>query len=321
MAPGNARAMVGNAAPAANANNTSPPPSGAPLAATATAQVTNKPTITLERLDLMDVKAKGTPTGGIFDKPTVQKVIGTTDATIDFDSGSSPNSNPSFFLLREPENPCEKGVPCQGGLADMIATYKMPSNLYLGGTGMTKSATKDFYVPTFGMSCYSTARESDYGSPPNDCGHLKLVGKVYSDSVTNPGSLVGTYCLAFIEDVILNLGSGVLNNGIAVQKVNGSIGPTPDDKIHTADGPVPVANQTVARDPVIIPRRAGVTMDLDQVGIGIAADDTGKMGYITGYRLDLYKGYGKAACNGYPNPMAVGACTPATSLCPASAIQ
>ena len=39
MAPGNARAMVGNAAPAANANNTSPAPSNAPLVATATAQV------------------------------------------------------------------------------------------------------------------------------------------------------------------------------------------------------------------------------------------------------------------------------------------
>jgi hypothetical protein len=62
-----------------------------------------------------------------------------------------------------------------------------------------------------------------------------------------------------------------------------------------------------------------VLMDLDQIGFGIAADDIG--GDIQQYRLDLYKGRGKAVCNKFKNIMSVGACSPATSLCPTSAIQ
>ncbi len=60
-------------------------------------------------------------------------------------------------------------------------------------------------------------------------------------------------------------------------------------------------------------------IDLDQVGTGLLANDTG--GDVTGYRIDLYKGVGKAVCANYDNIMAVGACTPATSGCPANAVQ
>lgn len=284
---------------------------------TITAQIFNEPTITLDRIDLMDVKATGTPNvTGTSDSSAFSylsvSVEGATVATIGYASGSNAQSNPTFFQLTEPDNSCTGGVPCPGGLETITANY-MIDGLY--------SADKSFNVPTFGMSCYSTALESDYGLPPNGCRPITLFRTRYSGTVINPGSLKGMYCLSFVEDVILNLGSGILNNGTAVQKVNGSIGPTPDGKIHTADGPVPVPFQTVARDPAIIPRYAGVLMDLDQVGTGIAADDTGKKGYITGYRLDLYKGQGISACAHNDNIMAVGACTPATSGCPTSAIQ
>ena len=302
------------AAAGAQTNGIPADPSGMANDGQATAQIV-RPTISLERIDLMDIEAKGAPTGGTFDEPVGQAVIGTTIAMVAFESGFGPNSNPTLFQLGDPDNPCTKAVPCPGGLEDITATYTVQGAL----PGQSGAATKNFYVPTFGMSCYYTTPESDWGSPPNNCNvPLKWKGKIYVGPVTDPGSLSGTYCLAFIEDVIVNVGSGVLNNGVAVQKVNGSIGQTPDGKIHTADGPVPVVNQTVARDRNIIPAK-GVSIDLDQVGSGVAADDIG--GDIVGYRLDLYKGLGKVVCANNNNVIVVGACTPAQSLCPASAIQ
>jgi 3D (Asp-Asp-Asp) domain-containing protein len=134
--------------------------------------------------------------------------------------------------------------------------------------------------------------------------------------VTNPSGLNGTYCLAFIEDVLLNTGSGVLNNGQDIQQNNGNI--VRVSTIKSADGSPVVAGQTVARDRSIIPG-IGVLIDLDQVGTGILANDIGSD--IIGYRLDLYQGAGKGVCANNNNIMAVGACTPATSGCPASAIQ
>jgi hypothetical protein len=289
----------------------------APDTATAEAQIYNLPTISLERIDLMDIKATGTPNvTGASDSSAFNYVSvrssGSTVAPIGYASGSNAQSNPTYFQLTEPDNPCINAAPCQGGLESIKASYTVDG---------VSSASKGFNVPTFGMSCYYTTVESDFGSPPNNCSKLNFPGAKYSGTVINPGSLKGTYCLAFIEDVLINSGSGLLNNGVAVQKVNGQIGPTPDGKIHTADGPVPVPFLTVARDPAIIPRHAGVVMDLDQVGTGIAADDTGSKKYIVGYRLDLFKGVGIAACANNDNIMAVGACTPATAKCPASAIK
>lgn len=290
-------------------------PAGLVLYGDTTAQI-YYPTLKLERIDLMDIKATGTPNvTGTSDSSafsyTSVSVTGSTIATVGYASGSNAQSNPTFYQLTEPDNPDPKGNPSPGGLENITVRYTVDG---------VSSADKSFNVPTFGMSCYSTALESDYGLPPNGCRAITLFGTRYSGAVNNPGSLTGTYCLAFVEDVILNLGSGVLDNGIAVQKVNGQIGPTPDGKIHTADTPVPVPFQTVARDRRIIPDK-GVLIDLDQVGTGIHADDTGKKGYITGYRLDLYEGIGKSACANNDNIMAVGACTPKQLLCPASAIQ
>ena len=60
-------------------------------------------------------------------------------------------------------------------------------------------------------------------------------------------------------------------------------------------------------------------VDLDQIGSGLLANDTG--GGISGYRIDLYNGAGEAVCADYPNVMAVGACTSGSSGYPASAVQ
>jgi len=276
-------------------------------------QIINIPTINLERIDLMDVKATGTPnvTGtsenSAFNYYTVN-VAGSSVATIGYASGSNAQSNPTFFQLTEPDNPCTGGVPCQGGLESITAKYTVNG---------VSSADKSFSVPTFGMSCYYTTLESDWGAPPNNCTvPLKWKGVRYTGAVTNPSGLNGTYCLAFIEDVLLNTGSGVLNNGQDIQQNNGNI--VRVSTIKSADGSPVVAGQTVARDRSIIPG-IGVLIDLDQVGTGILANDIGSD--IIGYRLDLYQGAGKGVCANNNNIMAVGACTPATSGCPASAIQ
>jgi membrane-bound lytic murein transglycosylase len=88
--------------------------------------------------------------------------------------------------------------------------------------------------------------------------------------------------------------------------------------IDGADGTPVVAGQTVARSRSIIPGR-GVLVDVDSVGTGLLANDTG--GAIVGYRLDFYQGSGKAVCAGYTNPMGVSDCSPAQTKCPGSALQ
>ena len=86
-----------------------------------------------------------------------------------------------------------------------------------------------------------------------------------------------------------------------------------------ADGTAVVAGSTVARDRAVIPGR-GVLVDVDGVGAGLLANDTG--GAIRGYRLDLFNGAGRAACAGYANPHGVGVCqTPQGSTCPGSALK
>jgi 3D (Asp-Asp-Asp) domain-containing protein len=195
----------------------------------------------------------------------------------------------------------------------MIATYTVQGNL----PGATASATKDFYVPTFGMSCYYLALQSEWGEAPNACGTTTIKHKPYFGSVTNPYGLNGTYCDAFIHQVILQ-GSGQLTSGQYIHYNSDSNTISLVNAVTGSDNTPVVANQTVARDKAIIPAK-GVRIDLDQIGFGLLANDTG--GDIQQYRLDLFKGFGKKVCIGYPNPMAVGACSPAQSLCPASAIQ
>jgi membrane-bound lytic murein transglycosylase len=86
-----------------------------------------------------------------------------------------------------------------------------------------------------------------------------------------------------------------------------------------ADGTPVVPGQTVARDRAIIPGR-GVQVDIEGVGAGLLANDTG--GAILGYRLDLFNGAGIAACANYSNPIAISACNPEqTGTCPGSGLK
>jgi 3D (Asp-Asp-Asp) domain-containing protein len=173
-------------------------------------------------------------------------------------------------------------------------------------------------IATFGMSCYKVALGSDYGTPPNSCLSTRISNVTYSGAVTNPFGLTGTYCSSFIANVKLQ-GTGQLNSGtyIHYESSTGLIGIV--TSVTGADGTAVVAGGSVARDRAIIPGR-GVLVDVDGVGSGLLANDTGSK--IVGYRLDLFNGVGLAACANYSNPHGVGVCqTPQGTTCPGSALQ
>jgi 3D (Asp-Asp-Asp) domain-containing protein len=205
-------------------------------------------------------------------------------------------------------------TPTPGGQSQLVQTYTLsyPFNV----TTTMKSNPNN--IAAFGMSCYMIALESDYGTPPNSCSSTRINGVRYSGSVTNPNGLTGTYCSAFIANVKLQ-GTGQLNSGTYINYSPATGNMTAVSSVTGADGTPVVAGQTVARDRAIIPG-VGVLIDIDGIGTGLLANDTG--GAITGYRLDLYNGAGVAACANYPNPIAVGTCNPVqTGTCPGSALQ
>jgi hypothetical protein len=285
------------------------PPKGMLCDHQTTVQILN-PSITLNRIDLMDVKATGTPNGGSFNF-NLSPIIGSTFAGVGYGSGSSPYSNPTNLELSEPGNPCPKAAPCQGALTDTTVQYGFQNGL----PGIySSSAQKDFRVPTFGMSCYYSAFEKDWGTPPNQCLSVSIHWKTgtvnYSGTITDPYGLKGTYCDSFIGEILLQ-GSATLNSGQEVQYINSTIEPVNNISAH--DGTPPVKGKTVARDPVIIPQK-NAPVELDQIG-NVTANDRG--GDITLYRLDLYMGAGKAVCSNFDNIMAVGACASPSEFCPA----
>ena len=228
------------------------------------------------------------------------------------------------------------GVPlnfgaASNGVAGAAATYTLPfsdpSNPNSGPTPGSLTNLSFYYppstsmasalVPLFGMSCYYTALESDWGVAPNNCQTSPPInGYVYQNSVINPYGLSGTYCSAFIEYVVLQ-GAGITANGTAVQYNVNTNKISAVAQITSADNKPLVAGQTVARDRRIIPAK-GVTIETDGLGTNLHADDTG--GAIVGYRLDYFGGIGKASrsgsANANDNPMTVGACTPAQAGCP-----
>jgi 3D (Asp-Asp-Asp) domain-containing protein len=199
-----------------------------------------------------------------------------------------------------------------------LGTYTATYHLSTAAT-----AAKTFKGATFGLSCYITALESDWGDAgAGTCSTVTYYGVTYSGSSTNPSGLpAGQYCNSFLATVKVN-GSGVLKNGTT--KVQYSSGSYPNwvfrvvSAITGSDGTEVIANQTLARDKTIIP---GISNTHVQLPSGTyLANDVG--GDITGYRLDIYKGAGRSNCpSNYANTMAVGACDHVTSACPGYAIQ
>jgi 3D (Asp-Asp-Asp) domain-containing protein len=277
-----------------------------------TLPLTVNPVLSLSRRDLVTVVATGDPAnGGAFAYQSAP-VNGTLISPIAMADGVTASTNPNTTQLSDPANPSGSGAPTPGALGKYTVDYTV------NGLRATNDKSNPFKVPVFGTSCYYTALESDWGSPPNQCKRVRIHGTVYSGSVTDPYGYPGTYCASFIAEVVLQ-GSAVTNAGTDIQYDPSTNLIRQVSAITGADGTAVVAGQTVARSKTIIPSH-GVLVDVHNIANGMLANDTG--GAIRGYRLDLYRGAGAAVCSGYANPMAVSACHPQQgSTCPGSDLQ
>lgn len=263
------------------------------------------PTLALSRGSLTSITATGTPAAGVFSFTTTL-LAGANIATVAQAAGFTERSNPDQISLTAPGG---GGAPSPGGLERLVAKYKVDD---------VDARNELNTIATFGMSCYMVALESDYGTPPGSCSATRIGGVSYAGAVTDPNGLTGTYCASFIANVRLQ-GTGQLNTGGYINYSPRTGLMTAVASVTGADGTAVVAGGTVARDRAVIPGR-GVLVDVDGVGNGLLANDTG--GAIRGYRLDLFNGAGRAACAGYANPHGVGACqTPQGSTCPGSALK
>ena len=274
------------------------------------------------RQSLTQFTAAGSPQGGTFSygatflsgNPSVY-----VEPQVQLATGESAQANPSVAALSNPTNPCVNQVPCAGNLAGIVADYQTPAaNQFV----LPESATAQLNVALFGLSCYDTITQQQWGTAPNAC--LSTTINVNGSPVTYsgaaptspPGLPNGNYCNAFLAQLQLN-GSASLADGTLVQ-YDPTSGYTVVSAITAADGTPVQAGQTIARDRSIIPK-GGVRVDINGVGTGLLANDIGNR--IQGYRIDVYMGAGPGACNGtVPNSniMAISGCNPGNFTCPSS---
>jgi 3D (Asp-Asp-Asp) domain-containing protein len=142
----------------------------------------------------------------------------------------------------------------------------------------------------FRVTAYILANEADFGG----------------QTVTNPCGLQGTWLRNFLY------GNGVLLQGSG-QDLNGNIitidwahsgRPLNQNNVcftitncpHTASGACAQAGTTIAVDPAVVPM--GASVNIENVG-GRVAQDTG--GGINGYHIDVFRGFGHAAMQGWGN--------------------
>jgi 3D (Asp-Asp-Asp) domain-containing protein len=142
----------------------------------------------------------------------------------------------------------------------------------------------------FLMTAYIIASEADYGGP----------------TVTNPCGLTGTWRRGFLYgNGVLLQGSGRDLNGniITIDWANSGRPLNPNNVCFTtaacagtASGACATEGTTVAVDPAVIPM--GASVNIQNVG-GRVAQDTG--GRINGYHIDVFRGFGRAALQGWGN--------------------
>lgn len=146
------------------------------------------------------------------------------------------------------------------------------------------------WEPRFLMTAYVLANEADYHGP----------------TVTNPCGLQGTWHRSFLY------GSGVLMQGSG-RDLNGNIitidwahsgSPLNASNVcfmitdcpHTASGACAQAGTTIAVDRTVVPM--GASVNIQNIG-GRVAQDTGNR--IRGYHIDVFRGFGRAAMQGWGN--------------------
>ena len=234
---------------------------------------------------------------------------------VQFASGVTSTTSPTTLSLQDAAS--SGGNTTGGALSTITLTYLAPNG---------NSVSQHFNVATFGLSCYTTTLESELWNG-STCTTETAYGVVYSGTTTNPPGLSGTFCQSFLKEVLLN-GSGVSRGGQTIAprsnytstQSNWSFAPQP---LQTANLTTPVANQTIAVDTTIMPFNTNVSLS-PFPGTTFIAQDTGAhtgAQAIVGYRIDVYKGLGKAYCpTGFLNSISVGACNPASASCPTQTI-
>ncbi|MGO9096182.1 MAG: IPT/TIG domain-containing protein [Bryobacteraceae bacterium] len=250
--------------------------------------------VTASRAALWQLVMSGSPTPGGWIQVFLG-VAGTGAPAVVLPTPPDPATLVMNFLA--PPNP--SGAPTQGGLARASWWYSTASGVY--------SLPIEFNAMTFGMSCYGFANEPDWGTPPNSCQSVTIYGVQYSGSspTAPPGNLPQRpYCNSFLGDLWLQ-GSGFLSDGTRVHYA-GKGNYVVLTNFTTHDGTPLVPWVTLARDLAVIPG-TGTLVDLDTIGDGLHADDTG--GAINGWLLDLFGGY-DTACRGFTCPIVVGSCNP-----------
>lgn len=142
------------------------------------------------------------------------------------------------------------------------------------------------YQKTFYCTGYNTALESDY----------------YDTKVSAPGIKNDKFSQQFLDATKLN-GSGKANSGKYLH-YNSSSKTFSYCQPVTATNTTPTVGKTIAVDPYYIPRAKPngtwkrATVYLANIGNRVAEDGGGA---IKGYRIDVYRGVGKAAMSGWKN--------------------
>lgn len=211
-----------------------------------------------------------------------------------------PALNPSEGLIGTSTN---NGSPIPGGLVEFDVEYHV--NEFV--------SKKSFKGVNFGLSCYKLALENDNINENGDCGSIRIAGITYDGNAVNPQGLPkGSYCNAFLADVRLQ-GSGTTVGGLKVHYEGGSYPNWIFSVVNSftgSDNTPLIPFGSCARDKTIVPRNTTVNLE----SYSLEANDTG--GAILGYRIDVFGGSGRQACNNFKNIMSIGACSPSSEFCP-----
>jgi hypothetical protein len=304
--------------------NFAPAPNGGSSSDSSYAELDSTATIslTLTRTAVDRVTAVGSPDGGTYrtHPPAInqdtQKILPPPWGGPGVPAELQSDPSAPAIVLRNPANP--NTGPTPGLLKDFSTDYTVPDgSLLVPQPGVAQT----FPIPTFGVSCYNSALESDWGGHGTDCRGTEILGVNYAGTTPpNPPDVrlvgvTGPFCSAFLATLRLN-GSGKLIDGTLVQHDNGIVRRV--DQFKTADNAIPIMDRTIARDRKIMPKTAPpVNVILKGIANDNSLEATDTGGAILNNRIDLYRGIGRAVCAGWPNPMAIGLCSPGTVYCPA----
>jgi hypothetical protein len=238
-------------------------------------------------------------------------------------STNNPTADPNTAAIGPPAS--QSGG--EGGLAELTVSYSCSGAI---------TATKTFNVPTFQLTNYWVALETDSDDGLNLC--MKQYGN-YPTGITQigpndpTGLPQGSYCSGFLSEMQVE-GDGKTRNNIYIHYAGHNKYElwtdkdpafNPSDPAHYIYGAAGqsyhlMAGKTVACDNLTVNLTADIMLATPWLGTTTwRCVDTG--GAIQGYHLDLFTGEGRQSGStiGLPNMInrvVVGACPSGTFNCP-----